>query len=34
MGAILTASATMMCPHGGPISAIVSDAKRAAARRS
>ena len=32
MGAFLTTSATMMCPHGGTISATVADSKRATAR--
>ncbi len=32
MGAILTVSATMMCPHGGTITATVAGAPRATAR--
>lgn len=32
MGALLTRSATMACPHGGTIMATVSDASRASAR--
>ena len=31
MGTILTTSATMMCPHGGTVSATVGDGKRATA---
>lgn len=31
MGAILTTAATMMCPHGGTVSATVAAARRATA---